>query len=59
MAQQQVMKIMQEDPAVAMEYMKEVNESLAGKGIKGVVLPERTLLRMGIDPKALKGDKEQ
>lgn len=59
MAQQQVMKIMQEDPAVAMEYMKEVNESLAGKGIKGVVLPERTLLRMGIDPKALKGDEEQ
>ncbi|MBQ9739916.1 MAG: hypothetical protein IJV91_03145 [Kiritimatiellae bacterium] len=59
MAQQQVMKIMQEDPAVAMEYMKEVNESLAGKGIKGVVLPERTLLRMGIDPKSLKGDKEE
>ena len=59
MAQERVMKIMQEDPAVAMEYMKEVNESLAAKGIKGVVLPERTLMRMGIDPKLLKGDSNQ
>ena len=58
MAQQQVMKIIQEDPAVAVEYMKEVNESLAGKGIKGVVLPERTLKRMGIDPDAFKSEGE-
>ena len=58
MAQQQVMKIIQEDPAVAIEYMKEVNESLAGKGIKGVVLPERTLKRMGINPEAFKSEGE-
>ena len=58
MAQQQVMKIIQEDPAVAIEYMKEVNESLASKGIKAVVLPERTLKRMGIDPETFKSKGE-
>ena len=58
MAQQQVMKIIQEDPAVAVEYLKEVNESLAGKGIKGVVLPERTLKRMGINPEVFKSEGE-
>ena len=56
MAQERVINIMQEDPAAAMEYMKEANKALAAKGIKGVVLPERTLMRMGIDPKLLKGD---
>ena len=58
-AQERVMTIMHEDPAVAVEYMKEANEALASKGIKGIVLPERTLMRMGIDPKSLKGENNQ
>ena len=47
-AQNEVMKILQTEPDLAQEYLDKVNASLAEKGIKRVIVPERILSRLGI-----------
>lgn len=47
-AQNEVMKILQTEPELAQEYLDKVNASLAEKGIKRVIVPERILSRLGI-----------
>lgn len=49
-AQDSVNKIIAEAPELTGDYIKKVNDSLAEKGIKGVVVPVRTLLKMGLHP---------
>ena len=49
-AQESVNKIIAETPELTGDYIKKVNESLAEKGIKGIVVPVRTLLKNGLHP---------
>ena len=46
MVQQQAIKVLQEDPALVDEFLKNANEGLAKKGIKAAVLPERLRRRV-------------
>ena len=45
-AQQQVMKVLTTEPELVDEYLQKVNADLAERGIKGVVIPERTRRRI-------------
>lgn len=53
-SQKSVMKVIREDPDIAGEYIKEVNERLAKKGIKPVMIPPPLAERVGIDLEAIK-----
>lgn len=46
MVEEQVMQVLREEPELADDYVKKVNESLAKKGIKGVIIPERIRRRI-------------
>ena len=46
--QDQVMKVLQEEPERAEEFLKEANKGLAEMGIKAVVIPERIRRRLGL-----------
>lgn len=48
MAYDQVLKVISTEPELASDYVKKVNESLAKKNIKGIVLSPRVLARYGI-----------
>lgn len=46
--QNQVMKVLAEEPERAEEFLKEANKGLAEMGIKAVVIPERIRRRLGL-----------
>jgi hypothetical protein len=48
MMQTAVVKIAQEDPIVAKEYLEEVNASLRDKGIKEIHVPRKIAERLGL-----------
>ena len=48
MMQTAVVKIAQEDPLVAKEYLEEVNASLRDKGIKEIRVPRKIAERLGL-----------
>ena len=45
---QSVMKVLKEEPAIALEYLDEVNKELAAKGIKKITLHPKQLKHFGI-----------
>lgn len=47
--QKSVVKVLQEDPTLAEEYVKEVNNRLAEKGIKPVLIPPPLRKKFGLD----------
>ena len=53
-SQKSVMKVIREDPDIAGEYIREVNERLAKKGIKPVMIPPPLAEKAGIDLEAIK-----
>mgnify|MGYP006982717448 FL=1 len=48
-AQKEVFAVAREDPDLAADYLRQVNEQLAEKGIKPVRLPPKMAERLGID----------
>ena len=46
----EMIRVIKEDPTIAKEYIKEVNQRLVDKGIKPVTIPPGLLLKYGIDP---------
>lgn len=46
MVQQQAIKVLQESPEMAEEFLKKANEGLAKKGIKAAIIPERIRRRI-------------
>lgn len=48
-SQRSVMKVLREEPEIALDYLDEVNARLEEKGIKPVTIPKRLLQRMGLE----------
>lgn len=49
MARQSVVEIIRNEPDIAVDYIKKVNERLSAKGIKNVEIPKKMLEAFGID----------
>ena len=50
MARNEVFETVRNDPAIALDFAKKVNEKLTAKGIKNVVIPEKMMEKFGIKP---------
>ncbi len=48
-SQRSVMKVLREEPEIALDYLDEVNARLEEKGIKPVTIPKRLLQKMGLE----------
>ena len=55
--QDQVMKVLQEEPELAEEFLNDANKGLAEMGIKAVVIPERIKQRLGLTSQNKQGEK--
>ena len=49
MARQSIVEIIRNDPGIAVDYIKKVNERLSEKGIKNVKIPKKMLDAFGIE----------
>lgn len=49
-ARKAIFDTVRQDPAIALEFAKEINEKLSAKGIKQVVIPEKMMEKFGIKP---------
>lgn len=49
MARQSIVEIIRNDPDIAVDYIKKVNERLSEKGIKNVKIPKKMLDAFGIE----------